>query len=387
MWSSGSTAYNYFDTDNCFTSTIDKFTKWVYIRLGCSINKVELSENMIFQAYEDSWLLASRIINEYQAKNTLTSLLGKIIITGSNGLFVSPQGAENKYPYKNLDFQNRLNEAYTNASTFDGEKNYNIYSSSLEVKNGQQNYDLKELLSSSTGGKDFDIDQIWYYSPYDIQTNYYYDYLTYMGYDVRREEFGVSEIKTSTVAFYLLPVWEDMLRAQVLKTRNMVRKSHYGFDILNNILRLYPPPQADYTMWVSYKLKQRDPLTKDAGGLTDETVTGVANLSNAPFGIIAPCNLNSIIHDWVTKYGLALCKEMLGNVRGKFTSYPIPGESVTLNGPELLAQAKEEYKQLLEELNKILTDTTYEKLVEQEANIAKNSVEINTKSPTFIYRF
>ncbi len=71
---------------------------------------------------------------------------------------------------------------------------------------------------------------------------------------------------------------------------------------------------------------------------------------------------------------MALCKEMLGQVRSKFATVPIPGESVTLNGSDLISQAKEEQNALREELKTTLAEMTYERLVAKDAELA-NAVE------------
>jgi len=56
--------------------------------------------------------------------------------------------------------------------------------------------------------------------------------------------------------------------------------------------------------------------------------------------------------DWVYEWGRAECKEVLGLIRGKFTSLPGPGGNINLNGQQLLQQATEEKRKLEEELLK-----------------------------------
>ena len=83
---------------------------------------------------------------------------------------------------------------------------------------------------------------------------------------------------------------------------------------------------------------------------------------------------------------MALCKEMLGQVRGKFTTMPIPGESVTLNHSELLAQAKDEQQQLKDKLMEMLETVTYKELTKSDAEITE-AVEATFKSsplPIFV---
>jgi hypothetical protein len=83
---------------------------------------------------------------------------------------------------------------------------------------------------------------------------------------------------------------------------------------------------------------------------------------------------------------LALSKETLGQIRGKFGgSIPIPGDNITLNASDLLSQAKEEQQSLREELKKILEETTYDKLIETDKNMVDNQNAIIQKSPLGIF--
>ena len=76
---------------------------------------------------------------------------------------------------------------------------------------------------------------------------------------------------------------------------------------------------------------------------------------------------------------------MLGQIRGKFSTIPIPGESVTLNHSELLSQAKEEQEKLREELKKVLEELTYDKLAEIEAKFVTNSNEALKNVPAGVF--
>ena len=94
---------------------------------------------------------------------------------------------------------------------------------------------------------------------------------------------------------------------------------------------------------------------------------------------------NAIGKQWIRRFALSLTKEMLGYVRGKFSTIPIPGESVTLNAAELLSQAKDEQEKLREELKKILDELTYDKLAETEAKFITNSNEALKNVPAGIF--
>ena len=387
LFTTSSLPFGYFNGDTSFVSSVDSFTKWVYMRLGCNVTKAEITPQQIWMSYEEAWIVANRIINEYQAKNTLNTLLGTVILTSSTlDNYSGLGGAENKYPHQTLNLQKRTNEAYSYASSYKTTSDkWQIHSASIAVVANQQQYDLGAMLSSSTGGQNFDITEVWYYSPYNIKTNYFYDYASYQQYDLKAEELGMYEINSRHAIHYVMPIWEDVLQAQLMKTNALIRKSHYGYELIGKTLKLYPTPSKSFYLWISYKLPE-DPLTTTIAGLQDNTVNGVANLSNVPFGFIQPSNLNQIIWSWVQEYGLALSKEIMGQIRSKYQSIPIPNATVTLNGSALISEAREEKKMLIEELTKKLEETTYSALHEQEAKNADNVVKVNAKKPLFIIK-
>ena len=109
-------------------------------------------------------------------------------------------------------------------------------------------------------------------------------------------------------------------------------------------------------------------------------------MNTLPFDNIPYENINSIGKQWIRKYALAVCKEMLGQVRGKFSQIPIPGESVTLNAEALLSQAKEEQQQLRDKLMEILDQMTYSEITktQNELSDAASNILKNIPLPIFV---
>ena len=135
-------------------------------------------------------------------------------------------------------------------------------------------------------------------------------------------------------------------------------------------------------MWVDFTV-ETDNWEEDSD--RRHGADGVNNVNTLPFANIAFKNINSIGKQWIRRFALALTKEMLGQVRGKFGAIPIPGESVTLNYAELLSQAKEEQDKLREELKTILDELTYPKLLETDAAASENTTKIFSSVPAGIY--
>ena len=107
----------------------------------------------------------------------------------------------------------------------------------------------------------------------------------------------------------------------------------------------------------------------------------MSNLSNIPYGNLKFARVNSIGRQWTRQYTLALSKELLGLVRSKFATVPIPGGDLQLNGADLIAQGREEQTNLRTELKEMLDSMTYSKMLEDEANASENLMRILKNIP------
>ena len=153
--------------------------------------------------------------------------------------------------------------------------------------------------------------------------------------------------------FQIVPVWQNKQQSLAFEDSIYTRMSHWSYELKNNKLRLFPvPPQLGHypdKIWFKFSI-QSDPWEEDdAAGKTG--IDGINNMNNLPFSNLPYSSINSIGKQWIRRFALALCKEILGQVRSKFQSIPIPGESVTLNGADLISQGREEQDKLREELS------------------------------------
>ena len=187
--------------------------------------------------------------------------------------------------------------------------------------------------------------------------------------------------------FEIIPAWQNKLQAMSYEDNIYTRISHYSYDIRDNILRLFPFPEAEITkMWVEFVIPGNSYDIDTAGGVPiDSNKKGVNNMNTLPFANIPYDNINSIGKQWIRRYALAISKEMLGQVRSKFATVPIPGESINLNGGELLSQAKEEQNALKEELKTVLAEMTYDKLAETTAGMMDSAGKVLEKFPLNIF--
>ena len=184
--------------------------------------------------------------------------------------------------------------------------------------------------------------------------------------------------------FEVIPAWHNKLQAMAYEDAIYTRNSHYSYEIKNNQLRLFPIPSTmtPDLMWVEFTVKQ-DPWEEEDDRL--DGAEGINNMNTLPLANLPYKNINSIGKQWIRRFCLAVVKETLGEVRSKFASIPIPGQSVTLNGSALMTQAREEQKSLIEELQKILDELTYQKITEIQNEMSKNTQEMVRTYPYFIY--
>jgi hypothetical protein len=185
--------------------------------------------------------------------------------------------------------------------------------------------------------------------------------------------------------FELIPVWQNKLQAMNFEDMIYTRTSQFSYEIRDNNLRIFPIPVTGEIekMWFTFQVV-------DDAWTVDETkkdgIDGINNLNTVPFANIPYENINSIGKQWIRRFALALSKETLGQIRGKFGTIPIPGENLTLNANELLSQAKDEQNALRDELKAVLDEMAYAALAERDAGMAGNVNTLKQGAPLPIYQ-
>ena len=162
------------------------------------------------------------------------------------------------------------------------------------------------------------------------------------------------------------------------------RVSHWSYEIKDNKVRIHPTPgtTSPEKFWFNFTIES---VPWEATGSAGQSVLGINNMNTLPFQNIAYGSINSIGKQWIRRFALALAKEMLGQVRGKFSTVPIPGESVTLNHSELLSQAKAEQDALREELKTTLDQLTYTEMAAKDSGLQDSTAKVLQNVPAGIY--
>jgi len=361
------TPFGAFDSDTVFQTEADNMVTFVKRKLGDDILSVELTKKQVWACFEESFFQYGQIVNEYQARSQISTFLGTA--TGSMS------GSEQKYPRDTLEFLARQAEPYAFEASVGG--SYNSLSGSISLIAGQQDYDLYDNLKQDDGSLLFDsplnaystrmkIQEVFHFNP---QAAYrFFDTTSAINY--LNNEFSFESFTPETM-FYVLPVFEDILRAGQMNVSHRVRRSNYYYKVIGTKIRIFPMPTGDQTnrkLWVRVGFAP-DPLNPP---FADGTIEGVSNLSNIPFGDLQYERVNSIGRQWVRQYTLALSTELLGHVRSKFGTVPVPNSSVTLDGSALVTQGREDKKDLVTKLREMLDSLTYDKIIEMNATKSEN---------------
>ena len=362
------TPFGFFDEDSDFQTEADAIITFVKRKLGDDVLSVELTKKQIWGNLEESLLEYGSILNQYQAKSQLVQFLGM----PSSG---SLSGSEGKFPRENLQFLSRFAEPYGAEANVGG--SYNQISGSIQLQQGQQDYNIYDNLKDSAGNLIFSssmnsaprtkltITEVFHFGP---QAAYrFFDTTSAINY--LNNEFSFESFTPETI-FYVLPVFEDILRAGQLDLSNRVRRSNYSYKIVGQDIRIYPNVTAQNPRKLFLRVRFfQDPLSPS---YIDETIDGVSNLSDVPFGNLEYTNINSIGRQWIRQYVLALSKEQLGLIRSKFSNVPIPGSELQLNGATLVDQGREDKKQMIQQLKDMLETLTYDKLMETASSRAES---------------
>ena len=368
------TPFGFYDADTGFQTEADNIITFIKRKLGDDILSVELTKKQIWACFEEATLEYSSIINMHEAESSLLNMLGFATGSETSGSFnVGPHGKESMLQRFNHSFVNRMAAAYSTEANTGGD--YNQVSGSIELVKGVQDYNIYTDLKNSAGDILFDtqdvgsktkmkITEVFHFNPQDA----YRFFSTTSATNYMANEFPFESYTPETV-FYVLPVFEDVLRAGMMNMSNRVRRSNFSYKIIGTNIRIYPKPTSNEPkrLWMRVLLGT-DPFKP---GYTDDSLYGVSNTSNVPFGHLTYKYINSMGRQWIRQYAIALSKELLGYVRSKFGSVPIPGGEVNLNGTELVAQGQGEKETLKTQLREQLGKLTYNALIASAADEAE----------------
>ena len=371
----GQTPFGFYDYDTNFQTDADKVASFCASRLGYPTVDVEMGSGSFYACFEEAVNEYGAQLYNFQIINNFHTLQGTTTGSTFNNQLVTP----------NLGATVNISEQY--GSETDGAGgNYELLTGSLDVKTGEQRYDLLTNTGSTlhdittAGSESVYMKKIFHYAPSAI--NRYFDPYAGTGTGIQSlmQTFGFGNYSPG-VNFMLMPIYFDTLKLQAIELNDAIRKSGYHFEISDNrYLKLFPIPNRDYTLHFEYVLQStaNAPIKNDATNL-------ITDISNVPYTNPTYIFINDPGKQWIRRYMLALAKEMLGSVRGKYQAVPIPGDTTTLDYSRLLSEAKDEKDKLITELKELLEQTTRLKQLERKNQEAQQVQETFYKVPYPIY--
>lgn len=375
----GNTPFGFYDQDYQFQQDADKVVKFVAQRLGYPIVSIELQDINFYTAFEEAVTTYGNELYAFKVKQDYLSLEGASTGSNLNHALITP----------NFAGIVRISHQYGEEAGVGGKTTW--HRGALPLTSSVQDYDLSAWATANniTGG--IEIKRIFYEAPPAI-VKYFDPYAgTGMGMMNLMDNFGWGNYSPA-VNFLMMPVNYDIQKLQAIEFNDQIRKSQFSFELINNNLRIFPIPSyssisgsvtssfAGLLFFQYVKLSERNDPT---AGITGSAL--ITNVSNVPFTNPVYTQINSIGRQWIFKYTLALCKEMLGYIRGKYSTVPIPNAEVTLNQSDLISAATNEKTALIDELRKYFDETSRTKLLEAKASEIDNAQKALQSVPLTIF--
>ena len=368
-FATGSTPFGTYDSDLVFQSDAPKVANWCAKRLGYPVQNVELVDESLFACFEEATSEYAAQVNQFNIRNNLDTLKGNP--TGSNYSGKLVQGS-------NLADIIGISDAYGTLAGVGG--NTDVKKGSIDLVKGQQTYDLDVLFANvSESANRIDVTTVFHEATPAV--NRFFDPYSVSGQGTLNliDEFGFGSFSPAA-QFVLMPIFEDILRMQAIEFNDTVRKSAHSFNIVNNKLQIFPIPTTGGKLWFEYFV--RNEFIQNSTNVSADVVSDYANVG---YNFIQYHTINDVGRQWIRQYSLALAKELLGAIREKYSSVPIPGSEISLDGGALRAEAQTEKDALIEQLRENLEELSRKNQFEIRNNESNYQQEMLRKVPLTIY--
>ena len=339
-FSVGQTPFGFYDTDAAFTADADKVAKFCAQRLGFPLMDVELQSGSFYACFEEAVTTYGNEVFQYKIRENYLNLEG------------APTGStlNNQIVEANINRFVQIAKNYGTEAGIGG--NVTKHSGSIDLTGSVQNYDLDQWATDNAIEGGIEIRKVFYEAPPAI-TRFFDPYAgTGTGVQSLMESFGFGSYSPG-ISFMLMPASYDIMKMQAIEFNDQIRKSTFTFELINNQLKVFPVPKQPGKLFFEYmKLSDKSALNFDSN-------TGnITTVSEVPYSNPEYTHINSVGRQWIFQFTLALAKEMLGYIRGKYTTVPVPGSEATLNQADLLTDARSEKTELLTNLRSMLEEAS-----------------------------
>ena len=366
-FSVGSTPFQFYDTDTAFQADADKVANFIARRLGYPLLDVELDSGSFYAAFEEAVTVYGNEVFQYKIRENYLSMEGATTGSSFNNQLIDPT----------LSRMIAISDNYGTEAGVGGD--VRKYTGSIAMNVNQQNYDLETWATDQGIDGGIEIRKVFYEAPPAI-LRYFDPYAgTGTGIQSLMDAFDFGSYSPG-VNFLLMPAYYDVLKVQAIEFNDQIRKSTYTFELVDNQLKIFPVPTTSGSLHFEYyKLSEKNnPVKNTATNL-------ITNVGEVPYSNPNYSQINSVGKQWIYQYAVALAKEMLAYIRGKYTTVPIPGAETTLNHADLLADARSEKTALLENLRDMLDQTSRASQLERKRNESENMRATLTDVPLTIF--
>ena len=346
----GETPFGFYDNDTDFQADADKVASFCATRLGYPLMDVELQAKSFYACFEEAVTTYGNEVFQYKVRENYLSMEGASSAGSFNNTLIQPT----------LDRVIQISKNYGTEAGVGG--TVTKHTGSMYLSASQQVYDLDAWATQQgiTGG--IEIVKVFFEAPPAI-LRYFDPYAgTGTGIQSLMDAFDFGSYSPG-INFLLMPAYYDMLKVQAIEFNDQIRRSAYSFELVGNKLSIFPVPRERLAIRIDYfKRSERTAAVSGSGaGL-------ITNVGEVPYDNPTYAGINSVGRQWVYRYTLALAKELLGYIRGKYQQVPVPGANTTLNQTDLLTDARAEKTELLTQLRDMLEQTSRRNQLERKAN-------------------
>lgn len=363
----GSTPFGFYDSDAQFQVDAEKVAKFCGTRLGYPMMDVELQDENFFACFEEAVSTYGNEVFQYKIRENYLSLEGSSNTASVNNKIINPT----------LDRAINISKNYGTEADAGGF--VTRHTGSLHMTASVQEYDLEQWALDQGITGSIEVRKVFYEAPPAI-LRYFDPYAgTGTGIQSLMDAFDFGSFSPG-VNFLLMPASFDVMKVQAIEFNDQIRRSAYSFEMVNNKLKIFPVPKNDHLLRFEY-YKVDD---KKAATFLDGTDL-ITNVGEVPYQNPSYTGINSVGRQWIFKYTLALAKELLAYVRGKYQTVPVPGSEATLNQADLLADSRAEKLELITNLREMLDQTSRQAQLERKANEGENLSKTLKEVPMVIY--
>ena len=366
-FATGSTPFGFYDTDTAFQTDADKVASFCGTRLGYPLMDVELQSGSFYACFEEAVTTYGNEVFQYKIRENYLSMEGSTTGSSANNKIIDPT----------LDRVVQISKNYGTEAEVGG--TVTRHTGSLALTASVQEYDLDQWATNEGISGNIEVRRVFYNAPPAI-LRYFDPYAgTGTGIQSLMDAFDFGSFSPG-VNFLLMPASFDILKVQAIEFNDVIRRSTYSFELVNNRLKIFPvPKKAANLIFEYYKSNdKRDGVYKNGDGL-------VKSVADVPYENPTYSLINSVGRQWIYKYTLALAKELLAYVRGKYQTVPVPGSEATLNQADLLTDARAEKESLIVNLRDMLDQTSRQSQLERKANEGDNLKKTLGEVPMTIY--